>query len=43
MVYLFVIFPKSVDQISTNEQTITRIVKEVKGLNPTFDAADIRG
>ncbi|CAI8017551.1 hypothetical protein GBAR_LOCUS10650 [Geodia barretti] len=25
-----------------NEQTITRIVKEVKGLNPTFDAADIR-
>ena len=26
-----------------NEQIITRIVKEVKGLNPTFDAADIRG
>ena len=26
-----------------NSAVITRLVKEVKGLNPTFDAADIRG
>ena len=26
-----------------NEVTLTRVVKEVKGLNPSFDGADIRG
>ena len=26
-----------------NEQVMRSVVKEVKGLNPTFDAADIRG
>ena len=26
-----------------NEKTLTMIMKEVKGLNPTFDGADIRG
>ena len=26
-----------------NEKILTRIVKEVKGLNPSFDAANIRG
>ena len=26
-----------------NDKVLTRIVKEVKGLNPTFDGADIRG
>ena len=26
-----------------NEVTLTRVVKEVKGLNPSFDGTDIRG
>ena len=26
-----------------NEQVMRSVLKEVKGLNPTFDAADIRG
>lgn len=28
---------------ATNQAVSCRLVKEVRGLNPTFDAADIRG
>lgn len=28
---------------ATNQAVACRLVKEVRGLNPTFDAADIRG
>ena len=30
-------------KLPQNEVTLTRVVKEVKGLNPSFDGADIRG
>ena len=43
-------FPKSIITIhrksfksSENKEVVIRLVKEVKGLNPSFDAADIRG
>ncbi len=41
-VVCFVMYRASIKS-DENQSIMTRLVKEVRGLNPTFDAADIRG